>query len=705
MSKNDTPSSVASRKPVWEPSRNAIHRLIQVMDVLAASLWRFRQLSLERAHSDPSLPEGSGHGASRNAYLTELRDDWQRVLLRVFPANVPQHATLARWVDDAVHAANEIGLSNALAAIGSAGEWVGQVGLIFASAPPDAVTADDRERFEFVEQMLESWGDQRDNLFRLLRRHGQPVTDEVELRRLQILNSQMPLMSVAELSRLVDEAEPVVGGKVPNNSIHDPVTRQASRGESGSPPAVAFIPPNIQPDLPVFDLAAVFREGAQLRARLQITPAAERTEHGFVVQTERLRRVINPDSLPFSPQGTNGWLDSVDLANHPPATLTAIKAIGLGLVVARSATLPAEFESVSGLLLDPGIRLIYDHLSGTQRRLENAAVTLIEECWGRPVAEIQPDDRDSLHGLLVEYANFHINAGVEIVPTDWRMTTAEARQRGEQLSRDLAIAHRRELFRHLDRLPTDPPAGTPEPLATAYRSLATALVAARRFFLEHGTCPSSPAVDDGRIDIVCARIRDAEAAYLAGELEFASATPDVFGEAIGSLRSLRDLCNTAPTAPRGPFVFAVMSMGTDCPPDPNTIIPRLRSQLGRIVSVRRAQGTTEVASTPGGTLELKTGVSSKSTGDGPEGGCWLWWEGQRHLIPKDVVFRLIDFMWNRDSARYDALKGPVFEEEVLTQTISARTSQVNKKLQKIGIPWTLTSDARTRHITKRQQSG
>src|SRR5262249_27442287 len=50
--------------------------------------------------------------------------------------------------------------------------------------------------------------------------------------------------------------------------------------------------------------------------------------------------------------------------------------------------------------------------------------------------------------------------------------------------------------------------------------------------------------------------------------------------------------------------------------------------------------------------------------DGPEGGRWLWWKGKRHDIPAGVAYRMIEFMWNRDSASYDELVGKVFDDPV-----------------------------------------
>jgi hypothetical protein len=90
----------------------------------------------------------------------------------------------------------------------------------------------------------------------------------------------------------------------------------------------------------------------------------------------------------------------------------------------------------------------------------------------------------------------------------------------------------------------------------------------------------------------------------------------------------------------------------------------------------------------------------KAHPDGLEGGCWLWWKGQRHDVPKGVVYRLLAHMWNRDSASYDSLDGPVFEGGFLPGTLRGRVSEVNKVLKRILIPWKLATDSDNRILTK-----
>jgi hypothetical protein len=86
--------------------------------------------------------------------------------------------------------------------------------------------------------------------------------------------------------------------------------------------------------------------------------------------------------------------------------------------------------------------------------------------------------------------------------------------------------------------------------------------------------------------------------------------------------------------------------------------------------------------------------------DGPEGGRWLWWQGERSDIPKGVVYRLLAFMWERASASYDALEeAGVFESAVAPQTVRSYANKANNALPH-GCLWRLSADAINRQLTK-----
>jgi hypothetical protein len=87
--------------------------------------------------------------------------------------------------------------------------------------------------------------------------------------------------------------------------------------------------------------------------------------------------------------------------------------------------------------------------------------------------------------------------------------------------------------------------------------------------------------------------------------------------------------------------------------------------------------------------------------DGPEGGCWLWWQGKRRDMPKGNVYKLVAYMWSRDSATYDELVGPVFDSAVMPQTVRSYVNKANNALRPIRVPWRLSTDSVTLNIIKK----
>src|SRR5689334_15108516 len=78
----------------WEPNRNAVHRLMQLLDVLAIAFNRFRQLSFK-------LPPYRDERFQ--AERQRLRDDFREIKVAVFPRSdiAPQY-TAARLANAAV---------------------------------------------------------------------------------------------------------------------------------------------------------------------------------------------------------------------------------------------------------------------------------------------------------------------------------------------------------------------------------------------------------------------------------------------------------------------------------------------------------------------------------------------------------------------------------------------------------------------------
>ena len=71
--------------------------------------------------------------------------------------------------------------------------------------------------------------------------------------------------------------------------------------------------------------------------------------------------------------------------------------------------------------------------------------------------------------------------------------------------------------------------------------------------------------------------------------------------------------------------------------------------------------------------------------DGPEPPHFLWWDNNRYQIGDNnavVAWRLLDFMWNRESASFSALKGvnSVWEDEVADSTIRNTVNRLKNSL-------------------------
>jgi hypothetical protein len=95
------------------------------------------------------------------------------------------------------------------------------------------------------------------------------------------------------------------------------------------------------------------------------------------------------------------------------------------------------------------------------------------------------------------------------------------------------------------------------------------------------------------------------------------------------------------------------------------------------------------------------GEAPASRPDGPEGGRWLWWNGKRYDVASGVVYRLIKYMWTRESASYDDLfDAQVFDKDVFPSTIRARASDVNREMKRIGVPLRLSTNSVNRYLTK-----
>lgn len=101
-----------------------------------------------------------------------------------------------------------------------------------------------------------------------------------------------------------------------------------------------------------------------------------------------------------------------------------------------------------------------------------------------------------------------------------------------------------------------------------------------------------------------------------------------------------------------------------------------------------------------GQVSTQTVGGPSQRADGPAGGRWLWWKNVQYKVPGGVVYRLLDYMWDRDSAHYDDLVDDhVFNTSVAPQTIRSYANKTNNELP-AGFPWRLSTDSDNRQLTK-----
>jgi hypothetical protein len=86
--------------------------------------------------------------------------------------------------------------------------------------------------------------------------------------------------------------------------------------------------------------------------------------------------------------------------------------------------------------------------------------------------------------------------------------------------------------------------------------------------------------------------------------------------------------------------------------------------------------------------------------DGLDDDGLLWWENEPHKVPAGNVYRLLKYMWGRDSASYDSLvTDKVFRTEQQPQSINSWAYKANQALPP-GVPWRLSSNSVDLVLTK-----
>lgn len=137
-------------------------------------------------------------------------------------------------------------------------------------------------------------------------------------------------------------------------------------------------------------------------------------------------------------------------------------------------------------------------------------------------------------------------------------------------------------------------------------------------------------------------------------------------------------------------------------PLPDVVIPSedpiedIRRSIAKLVAWTSAVVTPKVNPTAS---EPPPHTTPAPRADGPEPGRWVWWNDQRYQVPRGTVYALIAYMWDRETASYDSLDGPVFDTPS-DGTVRSYVNKVNNVLTGIGIPWKLCSDSRGRIVTK-----
>ncbi len=159
----------------WEPDRNAVHRLIQLADVLAIALNRFRQLSFHLPHPPDEQFDTKRH---------HLQADYFEITKAIFQTGdmAPQY-TAFRIATAAVAELVRAG-SRDESPVGAAQEWLTSVGWIMVPhvAPQWTMQPDQWKAFESEGHLLGEYTKVRMGLIAALARIGQTVPNAIHQR-------------------------------------------------------------------------------------------------------------------------------------------------------------------------------------------------------------------------------------------------------------------------------------------------------------------------------------------------------------------------------------------------------------------------------------------------------------------------------------------------------------------------------------------
>jgi hypothetical protein len=212
----------------WEPDRNAVHRLIQLLDVLAITFNRFRQLSFYLPTYDPPHQFDT---AGWQASVERIRSDFAAIRGAMFNGYGAPARRAERLADEAVAEFARAGARDeaTLSAVADAARWIGTIGTSWQVNTPRPwdygvrdcnhpehieATKSREERFEGEFTLLLQYGSIRRGLLSALARIGQTVPPEIDKRE-AITHYAWPKggsdpITQAELLALLRETEPSV---------------------------------------------------------------------------------------------------------------------------------------------------------------------------------------------------------------------------------------------------------------------------------------------------------------------------------------------------------------------------------------------------------------------------------------------------------------------------------------------------------------
>jgi hypothetical protein len=159
----------------WEPDRNAVHRLIQLLDVLAIAFNRFRQLSFQLPEPDTS--------ADWQVALDRLRHDYSEIVRAVCPREdtAPQYTALT-LADEAVAELVRAGVRDQEAVVRRAQQLFTALGWCSPRPAPHSPHCETWKAFNGEGELLTDYLAVRPALLAALARTGQTVPRSIRRR-------------------------------------------------------------------------------------------------------------------------------------------------------------------------------------------------------------------------------------------------------------------------------------------------------------------------------------------------------------------------------------------------------------------------------------------------------------------------------------------------------------------------------------------